>query len=209
MTAKSAANGHASAVTRQVLEQAQQGDGSEQQQLAGQWTTIAQDQRLVAATGLSSAVNGTRLAGDAGLAEHVRRHHEPWLLDRRVLQVVVQVQIGDSVAQQQESYQVVEIEQDGEVLRCGDRGRDASLRHAVAVPGQREPAAARAPSGSLQVFSLGSRSVTSPVTGGPIKPRTYLGAPGTSSPRRHMRRHVARHISPRFRRLEPVRPARP
>ena len=53
VTAKSAANGHASAVTRQVLEQAQQGDRLEQQQLAGQWTTIARDQRLVAATGLS------------------------------------------------------------------------------------------------------------------------------------------------------------
>ena len=191
VTAKSAANGHASALTRQVLEQAQQGDGSEQQQLAGQWTTIAQDQRLVAATGLSRAVNETRLAGDGVAQDTFGGTTSRGSSTAVVLQAVVQVQVGDSVAQQQESYQVVEIEQDGEALAAATAG--GTHRYVTPPPSStnEEPAAARAPAGSLPVFSVGSRSVTSPATGGPIKPRTAL-------PRRA--RHVvasATHASPR------------
>lgn len=140
VTSKSAANGHASASTRQVLEQAQQGDRSDQQQLAAQWTTISQDQRLVAASGLSSSVNETRLAGDAVAQRTSGGSASRGSSSAAVLQAVVQIQVGDDTAQLQESYQVVDIAQDGEALAAVTAG---GTHRYVTPPAAHSPAGRR------------------------------------------------------------------
>ncbi len=194
VTSRAAADGHAVASVRQLLEQAQQGDRADQQQLAGQWTTIAQDQRLVAATGISSAVNETSLRGDAVAQRTYGGTTSRGSSNASVVQAAVQVQVGDEVVQLQESYQVADVVQDGEALAAATAGGTHRYVTPPASALYAEPQLASAPTGSLSLLSVrssGPSSVSSPVSGGPIKPRTAL-------PRRA--RHVvasATHSSPR------------
>ena len=194
VTSRAAADGHAVASVRQLLEQAQQGDRADQQQLAGQWTTIAQDQRLVAATGVSSAVNETSAPRRRRRPAHVRRHDEPRFVER------IRRPGGRPGAGRRRRRAAPGVVP-GRRRRPGRRGargsdrrRDARYVTPPASALYAEPLLASAPTGSLSVLSVGSSgpsSVSSPVSGGPIKPRTAL-------PRRA--RHVvasATHSSPR------------
>ena len=210
VTAKSAANGHASAVTRQVLEQALRW---RRLGAAATGRPVDDDRAGPAAgrrdRGLRHAVRQDRGSPVSRSREHVRRHHEPsaprppsssrWSSRCR------------SATQSRSSRSRTRSSRSSRTARCRLRRprarRIATSRRRRPRPTRRPRPRAHRPGVAAGVLT---RVPVGHVTRDGWPDQAAHGAASArraSSPRRHMRRHVARHISPRFRRLEPVRPA--
>jgi hypothetical protein len=126
------AAGRAVAATLQAVGQQQDGDDSDQLQLAGQWATVAQGIDLVAAAGVAGADNESRLVGQTWSQ---RTRANAWSLGSAtsdVVQFAVQVEEGDGVAQSQESYQLVGVEQLGSATAAAVAG--GTHRYSTAPP---------------------------------------------------------------------------
>ena len=125
------------ASTRQVTEQEQQGDDSDQEQLAGQWADTAQQLELLAAAGVAGARISSTLNGDAATLEIGAEAVSTGTSKSAIHQLTLQHQAGDEVAQQQESYQIASVEQSGTALAAATAG--GTLRY-VLVPVAAGPA---------------------------------------------------------------------
>jgi hypothetical protein len=108
--------------TRQVSEQEQQGDESDRAQLAGQWADTAQQLELLAGAGVSDVRISSKLNGhSATLRVGVGASSTGTSLST-IDQLTLQLQSGNEVAQQQESYQIAAVEQSGTALAAATAG---------------------------------------------------------------------------------------
>jgi hypothetical protein len=119
------------ASTRQVAEQEQQGDESDQVQLVGQWADTAQQLELLAGAGISQARISSTLNGDSATLNIDATAVSTATSKSTIQQLTLQLQRGDDVAQQQESYQTASVAQSGTALAAVSAG--GTLRY-VLVP---------------------------------------------------------------------------
>ena len=130
-TSSATATGVELAGTRQVAEQEQQGDQSDQEQLAGQWADTAQQLELLAGAGVTEARISSRLNGDSAKLDIGAAAVSTGTSLSTIQQLALQFQSGDEVAQQQESYQIASVEQSGTALAAATAG---GTLHYVLVP---------------------------------------------------------------------------
>jgi hypothetical protein len=130
-TSSASVTGVELASTRQVAEQEQQGDGSDQVQLVGQWADTAQQLELLAGAGISEARISSTLNGDSATLNIDAAAVSTGTAKSTIQQLTLQLQRGDDVAQQQESYQTASVAQSGTALAAVSAG--GTLRY-VLVP---------------------------------------------------------------------------
>ena len=131
-TSSATATGALTASTWQVIEQEQQGNSSEQLQIAGQLADTVQEMEILAAAGVADARISSRLNGDsaelgvsvAGAGSGSSRSE--------INQLSLQFQSGDEVAEQQESYQTASVTQTGSTLAAASGG--GTLRYFFVPP---------------------------------------------------------------------------
>ncbi len=110
------------ATTRQTVEQEQEGAGSDQEQIAGQWAVVAQQFELLAGAALADTRNESTLKGEASNLRLESEAAAAGSSAGTIDQLAIQLQSGDSTALQQESFQQATIEQDGIGLAAATAG---------------------------------------------------------------------------------------
>ena len=110
------------ATTRQTVEQEQDGTGSDQEQIAGQWAVVAQQFQLLAGAALADTRNESSLRGEASNLRLESEAAAAGSSAGTIDQLAIQLQSGDSTALQQESFQQATIEQDGIGLAAATAG---------------------------------------------------------------------------------------
>ena len=99
------------ATTRQTVEQEQDGNESDQEQIAGQWAVVAQQLELLAAAALSDTRNESSLRAEASTLQLESEATVTGSSASTIDQVAIQLQSGDTTALQQESLQQATVEQ--------------------------------------------------------------------------------------------------
>ena len=131
-TSSATATGALTASTWQVIEQEQQGNSSEQLQIAGQLADTVQDMEILAAAGVADARISTRLNGDSAELGVSVAGAGGGSSRSEVNQLSLQFQSGDEVAEQQESYQTASVTQTGSTLAAASGG--GTLRYFFVPP---------------------------------------------------------------------------
>jgi hypothetical protein len=121
-TSSARAIGAATASTWQVIEQEQRGNSSSQTQLAGQLADTTQAMEILAAAGVADARISSLLNGNStslGISVDVTGTGSS---ASEINQLSLQLQSGDEVAEQQESYQTASVTQTGSTLAAASAG---------------------------------------------------------------------------------------
>ena len=131
-TSSAAATGALTASSWQVIEQEQQGNSSDQLQIAGQLAVTVQEMEILAAAGVADARISSRLNRDSSSLGVSSAVAGSGTSRSEVNQLSLQFQSGDEVAEQQESYQTVSVAQTGSTLAAASAG--GTLRYFFIPP---------------------------------------------------------------------------
>ena len=106
-----------------MIEQEQQGNSSDQVQIAGQLADTITGMEILAAAGIADARISSRLNGDfASLSRLASTSPGTGSSASEIDQLSLQFQSGDQVAEQQESYQTASVAQTGSTLAAASGG---------------------------------------------------------------------------------------